>query len=336
MKFFSAFPLFISQSIEAHSLRVINVEDLMRVFQTILCPVDFSEFSLLALRYAKAIRRQYEAKLIVYHAVHTSGPLLDLGTNEANIISQTKKELEGIVHEIFDHDPNIEMIVNVANPTIGILDQAVLNNADLLIMGTHGRTGFEKYLMGSVTNKVLHHAQIPVLVVCHTKRNFFSNHSRPIKIKKILCPVELKQGCLATRNLGFDLAQSYQSHIYFLHVVSPVITYVGSAWEKDAALLEIQKMSPVQEERDRRHHRASLKMRHFLQNYEETWCNIHKLITEGDPAAEILRMIEKHKIELVVMGHHSRMPLVEAVVGSVTHKIITHASCPVLVVRSEK
>jgi nucleotide-binding universal stress UspA family protein len=307
----------------------------MKVFQRILCPVDFSEFSLLALRYAKAIRRQYEAKLIVYHAVHTSGPLLDIGTNEVDIVSQTKRELENIVHEIFNDDPNIQIIVNVANSAIGILDQAVLNNADLLIMGTHGRTGVEKYLMGSVTNKVLHHAQIPVLVVCHTSRHFVHN-SRPIKIKKILCPVELKKGCLGVRNLAFELARSYESHIYFMHVVSPVITYVGSAWENDPALLEIQKMSPVQEERDRRRHRASLKMRSFLRNYDENWCSTHKLITEGDPADEILRMIERHKIELVVMGHHSRMPLVEAVVGSVTNKIITRASCPVLVVRSEK
>ena len=141
-------------------------------FQRILCPTDFSEFSERAFCYAVSLARHYGAELFVQHVVRP----LNIGYPEYAIpdsVNQFYGELREHVEEqlrefVKVHSPegsHAYVIVDEGGVTEGILAAAHERSVDLIVMGTHGRKGFERLALGSVTQKVLRKARCPVMAV---------------------------------------------------------------------------------------------------------------------------------------------------------------------------
>jgi nucleotide-binding universal stress UspA family protein len=139
----------------------------MTRFRTILHPTDFSPGSAAAFDYACDLARDYDARLIVLHAV---GPIIPVGADGV-IVSPDLDELREIARKQLD-------AIRPANPTVrveranregpstqAILEAAAEFRADLIVMGTHGRTGFRRLVLGSVTEEVLRKAPCPVMTV---------------------------------------------------------------------------------------------------------------------------------------------------------------------------
>lgn len=135
--------------------------------RSILTPVDFSASSLGALHYAVVLARQYEAQLCLLHVIEPFHPGLRIDTTEtqrdarvaahkrlAKLADATKKLWPHTGRELRPGHP-VEMIAALAKRT----------NADLIVMGTHGRTGLTRAFMGSVAERVVRHAPCSVLVV---------------------------------------------------------------------------------------------------------------------------------------------------------------------------
>lgn len=290
----------------------------MKTFQTIVCPVDFSEFSVKALRYAVAFAKENEAKLILYHAV----PDVERTTTYMELVypvvlvremeERANKELETLASRIVPPELSVSKVVQQASPVEGILDLVKKQNADLIVMGTHGRTGYERFLLGSVTGKVLHKSMVPVLTVCNPTHHFIKEEGfRRIGIKKILCALDLGRGSDKVGDLALSLARLYQSELIVIHVSQK--QKAADWFEREAASLDVMKtlIAPNQD-----------------------WCKACYLVEAGRPDEEILKAVERHGIDLIVMGHHSHLPLQEAVVGSVALKTVAGSACPVLVLRS--
>jgi universal stress protein A len=125
-------------------------------FRRVLCPVDFSETSRRALAYAAAVAGWYEAHLEVLHVAHAPA-------------SSLHDQLAGAVRETVGDAPpggrERHLRVESGTPSHAILRRAVESGTDLIVMGTHGRGGFNRLLLGSVAEKVLHGAPCPVLTV---------------------------------------------------------------------------------------------------------------------------------------------------------------------------
>ncbi|HEY7160896.1 MAG TPA: universal stress protein, partial [Acidobacteriota bacterium] len=156
--------------------------------KTILCPVDFSDYSALALQYAGALAEHYNACLVVYHCV----PGQPQGSSRTvNRQKHAYQDLEKFAIENLPVDAEPRYIVEFGeDPSTGILLRPKLRKADLIVMGTHGFRGQETMLTGSVTGKVLHESPVPVLTVCKPIRNFVPNMvGEQLQIKKILCAV---------------------------------------------------------------------------------------------------------------------------------------------------
>jgi nucleotide-binding universal stress UspA family protein len=289
----------------------------MQMIKKILCPIDFSEYSDLALQYASALARDNKAELVVYHSVPDLSPAVSylegkymLTVHDA-LASNASARLEDYTKHRIPSDVVINKIVGEGNPAESILEIARTKMLDLIVMGTHGVSGYESYLMGSVTNRVLHKATVPVLVISKTTRPFINEAEGPVvRINRIVCPIDFDTNNSWMVGIVISFAQKYNSAITFLHVMK--------AARQDS-----------EEEANSRQ-----KLKEITASYSERYDKIELEITKGDPAKEILRISELQNADLVIMGHHTRKPVEDIFLGSVARRVITNSKCPVLVART--
>jgi nucleotide-binding universal stress UspA family protein len=132
-----------------------------------------------------------------------------------------------------------------------------------------------------------------------------------VEIKKILCALDLSNGDQSVSDLALELARLYQSELSVLHVASKK---EGEDWFERESF-------------------AVRKMKSLIGS-DQDWCKVRYLVENGRASEEILKAVDRHGIDLLVMGHHTHLPVQEAVLGSVALKAIAGSSCPVLVLRS--
>lgn len=291
----------------------------MRVFKKILCPLDFSEYSTLALRYAVAMAQENDASLAVCHSIPDLSPAMSylegnyIQTVDEMLISNSTMKLDQFVGDVVPENLRILKTIERGDPCDAILKNARETGADLIIMGTHGHSGYERYFVGSVTNKVLHKSAVPVLVVCHQSHHFIrENASRPVEIKKILCALDFEPNSQEIANLALSMARMHQSEINFFHAM-PKSKSNGRSEQKESTIV---------------------KLKEFVDPAKEDWCSVRFQASPGLPAEEILKIIQEDQIDLLVLGHHSKKPIEELFLGSVAKRVITDSLCPVLVARS--
>lgn len=290
------------------------------LFKKIVCPIDFSDYSTLALRYASALAIESQAKLVVYHSVPDLAQVATyleghyIRTVTEALITNGREKLEDYCAKILPDALPRTIKIGSGNTAEMIVEISKQEGADLIVMGTHGYSGYQRFLLGSVTNKVLHNASIPVLTVCRPQHNFLQpDQEHPIRLRRILCAVDLQPNNKRIIKFASGVAATYKSEMYFLHV-NRVVDGLDWFIKEDRLLKRLHELAaPVQNQ---------LNETHFL-------------IESGQPSTEILKAIERHGIDLVIMGHHTRKPVEEYLLGSVTKGVIPDAACPVLVVRSE-
>lgn len=144
---------------------------------TILCPVDFSESSEHALRYAKAFAQAHQARLLLLHVVDLpAGYLTSEIPLPADALEQQKaactENLTAVTETVRREHPQTDWLVEEGNPSPRIIETARKHNVDLIVIGTHGRTGLAHVLLGSVAEKVVRRAPCPVLTVKHPEHEF--------------------------------------------------------------------------------------------------------------------------------------------------------------------
>ncbi|HEY6418735.1 MAG TPA: universal stress protein [Candidatus Binataceae bacterium] len=156
----------------------------MPTFTKILAATDFSEDSTLALGYAEELARKFGAEISVLHvdqplapvmASPELGPAMDLGAmtqiaEEQRVLAQ--RELDKIVARLRDSGLKARCQLKVGSPFLEVIHTAQADGADLIVMGTHGRTGLVHVLMGSVAERVVQKAHCPVLTIRHPDRKF--------------------------------------------------------------------------------------------------------------------------------------------------------------------
>jgi len=147
----------------------------MLTLQRILCPIDLSESSRQALVYAKALSSWYDAPLTVLH-VCVDPPVFEMASPFGHSASSTVVIEDGQIAErraavrtfVWSAvgENSIDIVVREGTDARGeILKEAGTDGASVIVMGTHGRSGIDHMLLGSITEKVLHKAPCPVLVV---------------------------------------------------------------------------------------------------------------------------------------------------------------------------
>jgi nucleotide-binding universal stress UspA family protein len=299
----------------------------------ILCPIDFSEHSRRALDHAVAIARWYEAAVTV---LHVFSPVTVAAVGAAPVV------FEPMVLAPVDRDrlladtrafaaaesaPGvaIEAAIREGRTATAILEQAASMRADLLVIGTHGRSGFDRLLVGSVAEKVLRKASCPVLTV--PKGLPDAVPSGPVLYKRILCPVDFSDSSLHALKYATSMAQEADGQLTVLHVVAHEFENAAdmASMVSDAGITIGSFVKQREEALRRRLQEAVATAPEF--------CSVESLITHGKPWREVLRIAAERQSDLIVMGVQGRGATDLLFFGSTTQHVVREASCPVLTLR---
>ena len=179
---------------------------------------DFSSYSNAALPYALAVAHQYGVKLYAAHVLSTEAYLFATPETWPALVEQHEEReqidfarleahLRGVPHEV------LSPVGDISDVLFRLIHD---HNIDLLVLGTHGRTGLPKLLMGSVAEKIFRHCSCPVLTVGpHVPRG----EKRVAEFNRILLATDFSDESLAAVPYAISLAQEHQAHLSLLHVL---------------------------------------------------------------------------------------------------------------------
>jgi len=293
----------------------------------ILCPVDLSDTSRHALEHAFAFARWYAARVTVLHVMNTPLPVMPpagIAAVEVSPLPPVRREDEidevrRFIAATTGADPGAADIVVVeGNPVREILRHAEDGRTDLIVMGTHGRSGFEALFLGSVTEKVLRSTHVPVLTVPPAVERV-----EAVVYRTILCPIEFSDASLRAMEYAFALAQETGARIILLHVIEQLVDAPQPAGRSPFGLDEYRK--DLEET-------ARARLKSAVPAQARVWCTPEERVATGKAYRVILDTAAREKAEVIVMGVHGR-GAVKRLFGSTTHHVIREARCPVLTLR---
>jgi len=287
--------------------------------KNILFATDFSPCSNAALLYALSIARRYGAVLHAAHVLPTNAQMVVMAPEcwpiEAEeddkriqpYVDRLEKQLQAIPHSLLTPRGN------VANAIGQIIEE---RDIDLVVLGTHGRAGVGKLLIGSVAEEVFRRAACPVLSV---GPNTAHAPNAEIQFQRVLFATDFSEESLAALPYAVSLAEEDQAQLVLLHVVEQPAAGIADLEEVKASLMR--------------------RLKELVPPEAEPWCHAECLLEFGRqfaPAADrILEIAREQSADLIVLGVRP----VRGKLGLTTHlasttaNILTKASCPVLTVR---
>jgi nucleotide-binding universal stress UspA family protein len=296
----------------------------MLKIERILCPVDFSECSARAYDYAYSLALRYKAKLCVEHVIElvtSSYPYYNFpdiaGNNIYWDLSQaTEERLREMVKQQSMNGLQAEMVVHKGFVPDSILAFAQDQRADLIVMGTHGRRGLDRLVMGSVAKSILRKATCPVLAVRKPAHDFInpSQGQDPVQLRKILVCTDFSKCAGAAVKYALSLAQEYDAELTLLHVLEVFPEY---------------KSRMVMEE-------ARRKLEALVPEDVRNWCTVKTSVrVDGKPYQEIIQVAVEEQSDVAILGVRGRSAVDLAVFGSTTDRVLQLGPCPVLAVHDD-
>jgi nucleotide-binding universal stress UspA family protein len=303
----------------------------MITIRRILCPLDFSRFSHHALEQAMALARETGAEVVALHACAVA-PVTDVVHVGAAIpfeparlpVSERQaivRELDDVIREVGAGGLVVTPKVVERNPVDAIVETAERWPADLIVMGTHGRSGFERLLLGSVAEKVLRKAICPVLTVPRR----LTSPKQALAFGRILCAVDFSGASLRALDYAAALAAYEGPGVEALHVIELFGDGISS---RDVGPLDTPdfRQGLLTTTRERLHAAVLDDLR--------ARTTIVETVTFGKPYKEILRLADESRADLIVLGVQGRNAADLLFFGSTAQHVVRQAECPVLTIRA--
>lgn len=295
------------------------------VFTRVLCPTDFSEFSAAAVTYGAAIAASYGARLRLLHVLTpfpVVAPLVDLPVDSRVWLSleeQGRADLDAEVRRIRRPGTDVDTELRQGDAVTEVLHAATEWPADLIVVGTHGRGGFERLVLGSVAEKILRKAGCAVLAVPHDA--VAAVRDGVARLQHVLCAHDGSAASLAGVAYAVALATRTGARLTLVSVVEALPD--GHEFSGDQyAAYRAARDAHAREALDRAVP-ADVRVR----------CNVHDRVVYGHPAQQLLDVAAQERPDLLVMGVQGRGAFDLAMFGSTTNHVVRHAPCPVLTVR---
>ncbi len=297
----------------------------MVTFSHILCPTDLSEAAVAPLTYAAALARWYDARLTILHVVPPPAPL------PAGIVGFSvppeivpppprdvlREALEAAASRAGADMQHVTLEIVDGEPAAAIVDQAVAGRADVLVLGTHGRSGFERFVLGSIAEKVLRKAPCPVLTV---PPHMPAASAGDVRLHSVLCAVDFSAASLQAFGFAVALARQAGASLTAVHVIE---------WlAEDDPPTHVRFNVP--EYRGYRIEEARTRLQALIDSEVGGEVPATALVPLGRAHREILRTADETKADLIVMGVQGRGGLGAALFGSTTQQVVRAATCPVL------
>jgi nucleotide-binding universal stress UspA family protein len=298
----------------------------------ILCPIDFSDHSRRALDHAGAIARWYGSRITALHVCSAApvgesapGPVvLEAAMLTAIDREQLRVDIKAFVDAESAARIPIEVVIREGHPAAEIVSEASSMDADLLVIGTHGRSGWERLLLGGVAERVLRKATCPVLTV---PTQCLNGPATAILYKRMFCPVDFSQSSLRALEYAVSLAQEAEGQLVVLHVAAHELGQTGDG----ASLMPDQDMT-IADFLKEREDATRQRLQEYVAGVAEL-CSVETMMTHGKPWREILRIAAERQSQMIVMGVQGRGAADLMFFGSTTQHVVRQAACPVLTLR---
>ena len=294
--------------------------------KNIFFPTDFSDNANQALRYAALFADKFASELTLFHVIAL---FQDDPNNPERHFPNLRDFYDTMEQHALTNMSQVDMkldklqtnIVTARgiSPAEEIVDYAGSNGADLIVMGTHGRSAIGHFLLGSVAEKVVRHAKSPVLTISHQEEKMYELQ----EIKNILVPVDFSEHSKAALKFAGKLATRFDASLKFLHVVDqrvhPAYYVMGeqSIFNIFPDLMD-KSMSFLKE---------------FVKGEIPGNVTTIFFVREGNPHSEIVRFSKKQGTDLILMSTHGLSGLEKLLIGSTTEKVVRKSDVPVLTVK---
>jgi nucleotide-binding universal stress UspA family protein len=285
-------------------------------FKNILFATDFSAAANAAIPFAAELTKRYGAKL---HALHVRPPVVNpatppltwLGLEEA-----AKIEDEEHRKQLLTAFTGMQPEIQIKEGDLWLNLAAVLEESDidLVVIGTRGRSGISKFVLGSAAEEIFRQAPCPVLTV---GPNALAPGKGSVEITRMLFATDFSPESTAAAPYAVSLAQECQAHLTMLHVIQEPKT---GEFVRPADLVNS----------------STHMLRALVPGEAELWCAPEFVVEQGDVAEKILEVARRQKAELIVLGVRQPAGFPGAATHlpiAVAHKVVSQAVCPVLTVR---
>jgi nucleotide-binding universal stress UspA family protein len=317
----------------------------------IMCVIDFSDFTNIILSYGKSLASEFGSTLYLCHIVSGTLMVSSLGHSyitytdiESDRIQSAKDRLEKLAEKL---DMECEIIVSSGHAPEKIDETARENNIDMVIAATHGGSGIKRFLIGSVTDRLVKILQCPLLVLHAQGNQLALPIEKNIRLKRILVGCDFSPDSKLAFDHALSLAQEFQTQLFLAHVLRPTdqielsasdyIKIQGSDYTNWARTeyLDLQKKESQEDLKDKPNlsHSLGKQLSDMVPEDSRNWCTPITILLKGQPYKELINYAEQKEVDMIVLGVHGHSLLERFIVGSTADRVISRASCPVLVVR---
>jgi len=290
----------------------------------ILVPTDFSDSALLALEHGIFLTKKFDGELVLLHVAEL--PTITIHDFPSDLFELAREGGMDRMGELLEKQevalPPVKRVVLAGTPSEPaadvIVEYAKTNEVDFIVMGTHGRRGMRRLLLGSVTEEVVRRSPCPVL----TTRTHKEAWSLP-RADQILVPVDFGSSTRQIIGVASRMAEHYGAAITLAHVVN-LEYYPYYGFGSDAYPQIKKSMIEASEE----------KLIELATELQGAGLDVSWKTIKGHPAAALRQLAEEADIDLIVIGSHGRSGFDRAMVGSVSEKVLRSAHCPVMIVNT--
>ena len=288
------------------------------VLKNLLFLSDFSDASEFAIPYVLNLARKYEAKVYALHvltpATAESGDAISMAEALEGMEESAQAGMQRLDAQLIgvDHSMILSRGESVWNAVrTGLQDY----NADILILGTHGRTGSLKQMMGSVAEEIFRKSPVPVLTIGPAAR--IGAHSGG-SFHSVLCATDFNPEAEAALPYAISLAQENQAKLNLLHVLPKPGVRQGPVQPRETVA-------------DAMHH-----LQRLIPSGAAMWCRPEAIVKFGETSDRILATAREVSADLIVLGARDPGPRLGEVIhfeGGIAHRVVANAPCPVLTKR---
>ena len=294
----------------------------MTTIQRILYATDLASVSEPAWHEAKQLGRLFNAEILLVHALpfvvlpadgyfppHMYDELVESARREA------EARFDRLLGSVVGSGLKLRIRLEDGVPAERILAVAREERVDVVIAGTHGRTGLQRAILGSVADRLVRQAPCPVITVPPTLGDKPGG-----KIRRICYATDFSPTARAAWPWVVSIARAADAEVYLVHVtLSPVP-------DRHLPAETLGRLAQMLHEQGR------ATVERFLEQSPFPGGRISVHVSHGDPGEQIVHQAQAHSADLVVMGTHGWSGVVRWMLGSVAHHVIQTAPCPVLTV----
>jgi len=283
----------------------------------ILCPMDFSELSDLALKYAAVAAKQYGATLTVLHAETFELPRYFSASQSEKFIQEMSRARKAVQRDLArnarkilgpsEKGLNLKYEVAEAHPVRAILEAAEKESSGLIVMGTQGRGGFKSLLLGSVAQNVVRNARTPIFVVRQKEHEFIDGALTSLapRLECILCPVNMTEWSRRAAEVASSLAEQFHSQLTLLYTIE----------QKDPE-------DPS---------KAIEKVERWLSSEAKGPSGWKVVVRQGHAAEQVISYAKEEKDDLIILAAQHKRFFEATFFGETTELVLRYAPVPVLI-----